>query len=71
MFVDGESVQGSLLQEGYIRVSYIIRPPYKYLEQFKEDERIAKSGKINIRSKGNIVKNWGFNELDLTCLRGC
>jgi micrococcal nuclease len=61
VFVDGESVQGSLLKEGYARVAYIIQPPYKYLEQFKEDERVAKRGKINIWSRGDFVTNWGFS----------
>jgi micrococcal nuclease len=61
VFVDGESVQGSLLKEGYARVAYIIHPPYKYLDQFQEDERLAKRAKINIWSRGDFVGNWGFS----------
>lgn len=61
VYVDGESVQGTLLEEGYARVAYIINPPYKYLETFREEERHAKRGKINIWSRLNFVTNWGFN----------
>lgn len=61
IYVDGESVQGTLLKEGYGRVAYIMNPPYKYLEQFREEEHRAKTGKINIWSRGNFVTEWGFN----------
>ncbi|MFJ5762873.1 thermonuclease family protein [Neobacillus sp. NPDC093182] len=27
VFVDGESIQGTLLREGYARVAYIMNPP--------------------------------------------
>jgi micrococcal nuclease len=45
VYVDGKSVQGTLLKEGYARVAYIMKPPYKYLEQYREEERKAKRGK--------------------------
>lgn len=61
VFVDGESIQGTLLKEGYARVAYIMNPPYKYLEQFRKEENLAKREKINIWSKLNFVTNWGFN----------
>ena len=61
VYVDGKSVQGTLLKEGYARVAYIMNPPYKYLEQFREEENKAKREKINIWSRLNFVKNWGFN----------
>jgi micrococcal nuclease len=61
VYVDGESVQGTLLKEGYGRVAYIMKPPYKYLEQYREEERKAKKEKINIWSRLNFVTNWGFN----------
>ena len=34
VFVDGKSVQETLLKEGYARVAYIYEPTYKYLDQF-------------------------------------
>jgi micrococcal nuclease len=61
VFVDGESVQGSLLKEGYARLAYIIHPPYKYLEQFREDERLAKRERLKIWSRGDFVTNRGFS----------
>jgi micrococcal nuclease len=61
VYVDGKSVQGTLLKEGYARVAYIMKPPYKYLEQYREEERKAKREKINIWSRVNFVTNWGFN----------
>jgi endonuclease YncB( thermonuclease family) len=61
VYVEGKSVQGTLLKEGYARVAYIMNPPYKYLEQYREEERKAKKEKINIWSRLNFVTNWGFN----------
>ncbi len=43
VFVNGKSVQETLLQEGYARVAYIYYPPYKYLSQYQTDESTAKN----------------------------
>ena len=61
VFVDGKSIQGTLLREGYARVAYIMNPPYKYLETFRKEENLAKREKINIWSRLHYVTNWGFN----------
>lgn len=61
VYVDGVSIQGTLLQEGYARVAYIMNPPYKYLERFRKEENLAKKEKINIWSRWGFVSNWGFN----------
>jgi micrococcal nuclease len=61
VYVDGESIQGTLLKEGYARVAYIMDPPYKYLKQFREDESLARRERTNIWSKLNFVTNGGFN----------
>jgi micrococcal nuclease len=61
VFVDGDSIQGTLLKEGYARVAYVLYPPYKYLELFREDESLAKREKVNIWSRFDFVKNLGFN----------
>jgi endonuclease YncB( thermonuclease family) len=66
VFVDGKSIQGTLLREGYARVAYIMNPPYKYLETFRKEENLAKREKINIWSRPPYVTNWGFNR----CLHG-
>lgn len=60
VFVDEESIQRILLKEGYARVAYIMNPPYKYLEQFREDEGLAKREKTNIWSREDFVTNLGF-----------
>jgi micrococcal nuclease len=61
VFVDGESIQGTLLKEGYARVAYIMNPPYKYLELFRKEENLAKRNEINIWSRLKYVTNSGFN----------
>jgi micrococcal nuclease len=61
VYVDGESIQETLLKEGYARVSYIMNPPYKYLETYREVENLAKREKINIWSIWGFVTKWGFN----------
>ena len=63
IYVDGKSVQETLLREGYARVAYVMNPPYKYLPQYKADESLAKRNKLNIWSRTGFVTNWGF--------RGC
>jgi micrococcal nuclease len=50
VYVDGKSVQETLLQEGLARVGYIMNPPYKYLKQYKDDENLARRSQINIWS---------------------
>jgi micrococcal nuclease len=61
VYVDGKSVQETLLKEGYARVAYIINPPYKYLEIYRKEENLAKKKKVNIWIKLDFVTNWGFN----------
>lgn len=61
VYVDGKSVQGTLLKEGYARMAYFMNPPYKYLEQYRKEENQAKREKINIWSRLNFVSKWGFN----------
>jgi micrococcal nuclease len=61
VYVNGKSIQGTLLKEGYARVAYIMDPPYKYLEQFRKEENLAKREKINIWSSWDFVTKRGFN----------
>lgn len=60
VYVDGKSVQETLLEEGYARVAYIMNPPYKYLTLFKADEKIAKGNQVKIWSRKNYVSFRGF-----------
>lgn len=41
VFVDGVSVQEILLEEGLAKVAYVFPPNIRYLDQFKEAEKIA------------------------------
>ena len=61
VYADGKSVQETLLKEGFARVGYIMNPPYKYLNLYREDESLAKTSKLNIWSKPHFVTQWGFN----------
>ena len=60
VFVDGKSVQETLLKEGLARVAYVYEPPYKYLDQYKKAENAAKSEKRNIWGKSGYVTDDGF-----------
>ena len=61
VFVDGESVQGTLLKGGYARLAYIMNPPYKYLSTFVAAENVAKKDRVKIWSEENYVSHYGFN----------
>jgi micrococcal nuclease len=61
VYVDGSSVQETLLKEGFARVAYIMNPPYKYLNLFRKDEGLAKRSQLNIWSRKDYVMNRGFN----------
>lgn len=60
VFVNGNSVQETLLKEGYARVAYIYYPPYKYLSKFQADDRTAKSQRLRIWSKPGYATPNGF-----------
>ncbi|MED4861336.1 thermonuclease family protein [Bacillus atrophaeus] len=61
VYVDGKSVQETLLKEGLARVAYLYEPNMKYIDQFKKDEQEAKSEKLSIWSKSSYVTDKGFN----------
>ena len=62
VFVDGVSVQETLLEEGLARIAYIYDPPYKYMDQYEAAEQRAKSNGINIWSKSGYVTSDGFTD---------
>ncbi|MBM7651259.1 thermonuclease family protein [Neobacillus cucumis] len=61
VYVDGKSVQETMLMEGFARVGYILKPPYKYLDLYRDDESLARRNKLNIWSRTNFVTRWGFS----------
>ncbi|MEH7118420.1 thermonuclease family protein [Neobacillus vireti] len=61
VYVNGHSVQETLLKEGFARVGYNFNPPYKYLALYQRDEGLAKRSHLNIWGKPNFVTRWGFN----------
>ena len=61
IYVDGKSVQETLLREGFARVAYVMNPPYKYLTQYRNHESLAKRKKVNIWNLPGFVSNWGFS----------
>ncbi|WP_350253485.1 thermonuclease family protein [Bacillus halotolerans] len=61
VYVDGKSVQETLLKEGLARVAYVYEPNTKYIDQFRKDEQEAKSEKLSIWSKNGFVTDRGFN----------
>ncbi|MGG3468993.1 thermonuclease family protein [Neobacillus pocheonensis] len=61
VYVDGQSVQETLLKEGFARVAYIMNPEYKSLASYREDEGLAKRSRLNIWSHSDYVTKWGFN----------
>ncbi|CAF1820744.1 thermonuclease family protein [Bacillus subtilis] len=61
VYVDGKSVQETLLKEGLARVAYVYEPNTKYIDQFKKDEQAAKDKDLKIWSKNGYVTDKGFN----------
>jgi micrococcal nuclease len=60
VFVNGKTVQETLLSEGYARVAYVYASHYKYLDQFKAAEAVAKSKGLNIWTKKGYATDRGF-----------
>lgn len=66
VYVDGESVQETLLEEGLARTAYIFPPNTRYLDEFEEASKVAKERSIGIWETDNYVTNRGFNAEVLT-----
>lgn len=61
IYVDGKSVQQTLLEEGYARVAYVFEPNTKYIDDFNEAASKAKDAKKGVWEKEGYVTNRGFN----------
>lgn len=60
VYVNGKSVQTTLLEEGLVRIAYITPPNTRYLDEFKAAEKIAKDKGIGIWSIENYATDSGF-----------
>ncbi len=61
IYVDGESVQKTLLEEGYARVAFVFEPNTKYIDEFNAAARKAKDAKIGVWEREGYVTNRGFD----------
>ncbi|OBA08379.1 endonuclease [Bacillus subtilis] len=61
VYVDGKSVEETLLKEGLARVAYVYEPNTRYIEQYRKDEQEAKTEKLSIWSKNGYVTDREFN----------
>lgn len=66
VYVNGESVQETLLKEGLARTAYIFPPNTRYLDEFEEAAKMAKEKSIGVWETDNYVTNRGFNTEVLT-----
>lgn len=61
VYVNGQSVQETLVREGLARVAYVYPPNTRYLTPFEEAQEIAKSKKIGIWSVEDYTTDSGFD----------
>lgn len=62
VYIDGESVQEKLIEEGLARVAYIYPPNTKHLNPYKAAEEKAQQAGVGIWSIEDYVTNRGFNQ---------
>lgn len=61
IYVDGKSVQKTLLDEGLARVAYVLEPNTKYEDEFNEAANEARKAKKGVWQKEGYVTNRGFD----------
>lgn len=61
VYVNGESVQEKLLEEGLARVGYVYPPNTRHLERFEQAEKRAKDKGIGIWSIEDYATDRGFD----------
>ncbi|WP_455660537.1 thermonuclease family protein [Pradoshia sp.] len=61
IYVDGEMLNKTLVEEGYARVAYIYEPNTRHLDELKAAEERAKDEKLRIWSVNGYVTERGFN----------
>ena len=62
VYIDGQSLQQKLVEEGLARVAYIYPPNTKHLDPFKEVEKKVQQAGIGIWSIEDYVTNRGFSQ---------
>lgn len=62
VYIDGESVQEKLVEEGLARVAYVFPPNTKHLDPYEKLEEHAKKSGIGIWSLEDYVTNRGFKD---------
>lgn len=60
VYIDGESVQEKLIEEGLARVGYIYPPNTRHLDAYEEAQERAKEAGIGIWSLEDYVTDRGF-----------
>lgn len=66
IYVDGVSVQETLLEEGLARVAYIFPPSTRYLYDFENASEIAEEKNIGVWEIAEYVTDRGFNTAVMT-----
>lgn len=61
VYVDGKSVQETLVREGLARVAYVYPPNTRYLTPYEEAQNLARSEKIGIWSVEDYATDSGFD----------
>ncbi|WP_313891479.1 thermonuclease family protein [Psychrobacillus sp.] len=61
IYVDGVSVQETLLAEGLARVAYVFPPNTRYLDNFEAASEVAKVAKIGVWETEDYVTSRGFD----------
>lgn len=61
IYIDGISVQETLLEEGLARVAYVFPPNTTYIDEFEKAAEVAKNEKIGVWETTGYVTSRGFN----------
>jgi micrococcal nuclease len=60
VYVDGKSVQETLISEGLARVAYVYPPNTRYLTPYEEAQQVAKSKKLGFWAVEDYASDSGF-----------
>ncbi|GKV69438.1 hypothetical protein NCCP2716_19360 [Sporosarcina sp. NCCP-2716] len=61
IYIDGESVQEKLLEEGLARVAYVYPPNTRHLDDYEKRQAVAKKKGIGIWTLDDYVTDRGFD----------
>lgn len=66
VYVDGKSVQETLIRDGLARVAYVYPPNTRYLTPYEEAQRVAKSKKLGFWAVEDYASDSGFTNAPTT-----